>query len=129
VLIDDNQKEIKDKIQYTDTMIFSQLTKGNSFGGRVLVPFDVYQSEKTLYFGHNALDRYYPIGCDKKKIDEMSDEEYNMRSLLSVVADTAKVEVWILDKDLLSLLEDSDHMKHVYEKIILSKEEDRPFHE
>ena len=59
----------------------------------------------------------------------MSEHDYHMQSLLSVVADTAKVEVWILDRDVISYLDDSGHLKHVYEKIILSREEDRPFHE
>ena len=51
-----------------------------------------------------------------------------MKSLLSVIADTAKVEVWILDNSVMGQLPDKI-LKQVYEKIILSKEEDRPYHE
>jgi|APSaa5957512535_1039671.scaffolds.fasta_scaffold665062_1 hypothetical protein len=51
-----------------------------------------------------------------------------MKSFLSVVATSAKVEVWIIDKTDTGFLPDKV-MKHIIEKIILSKEEDRPFPE
>jgi len=46
----------------------------------------------------NAMDRYYPIGCNKEEIDNESEEFYHMKSLLSIVADSAKVDVWIIEK-------------------------------
>lgn len=49
-----------------------------------------------------------------------------MKSLLSVVADSAKVVVWIIDKTDMGYFPDRV-LKHVYERIILDKEEDRMF--
>lgn len=40
VLIDENNQEIKDRIQYVDLMTFSQLTRGDTFGSRVLIPYE-----------------------------------------------------------------------------------------
>jgi len=94
-----------------------------------LVPFDHYSAHKRIYFGPNALDKYYPLGCNRQKIRDEPESDYHMKSLLSVIADTAKVEIWILDKENMNYLDDSEHLKQVYEKIILSKEEDRPYHE
>jgi len=42
VLINEQNQEIKDKIQYVDIMTFSQLTRGNVFGARVLIPYEHY---------------------------------------------------------------------------------------
>ena len=106
VLIDPNGQEIKDKLEYTDFMVFNQLTRGNFFGGRALIPYDHYANLKRLWFGESSLERYYPIGCSRKQIDKESDESYNFKSLLSVVADSAKCEVWIIDKQDMGYLPD-----------------------
>ena len=129
VLIDENNREIKDKIEYTDYMTFSQLTKGNSFGGRVLVPFENYSNQRRLHFGNDVMDKYFPIGCNRQAIEDEPEYDYHMKSLLSVVADTAKVEVWIIDRADMTYLDEKGISKLVYEKIITSKEEDRPYHQ
>lgn len=128
MLIDPYGQEIKDKIEYRDVMTFNQLTRGNYFGGRVLIPYEHYANLRRLWFGNASLERYYPLGCNKKAIDKESDEDYHYKSLLSVIADSAKCEVWIIDKNDMGYLPDQIN-KEVFEKIILSKEEDRPFHE
>jgi hypothetical protein len=51
-----------------------------------------------------------------------------MKSLLSVVANSANVKVWIIDKVDMNYLPEKV-LKQVFEKVIFSKEEDRPFHE
>ena len=49
-----------------------------------------------------------------------------MKSHLSVVADSAKVEVWLIDKRLISILNEKSQ-KDLYEKICLQTDVDRPF--
>jgi hypothetical protein len=60
VLVDEEGQEIKDRLEYDNFMVFNHLMRGNHFGGRVLVPFEHYQSRKRLYFGESSLDRYLP---------------------------------------------------------------------
>jgi len=48
-------------------------------------------------YGAHYLEKFYPIGGDAKQIEEEKDEDYHMKSLLSIVADSASVDVWILD--------------------------------
>jgi hypothetical protein len=67
VLIGDTDKDgfgtqIKDRMEYIDYMVFNQMTKGNSLGSRVLVPFDLYLKRKRLLYGDKILDRFYPPG-------------------------------------------------------------------
>ena len=47
-------------MEYVDYMVFNQLTKGNSWGSRVLVPTESYLKRK--YIGAGNLDRFYPPG-------------------------------------------------------------------
>lgn len=102
-MIGDTDKEgygsqIKEKIEYIDYMVFNQLTKGNSLGSRVLVPFDLYLKRKRLLYGDRILDRYYPPGVTQEFKNKEKDENYHLKSHLSVVADSAKVHVWIIKK-------------------------------
>ena len=68
------------------------------------------------------------LGGIAKVYDEEKDEEYHMKSLLSIVADSAQVEVWTLDTSDIGYLSQKD-CKHVYESIIKTKDPDRPMHE
>ena len=54
------------------------------------------------------MDRYYPLGCDRNLIDEEKDEDYHMKSLLSIVADSAQVEAWVLDTTDIGYLSQKD---------------------
>ena len=87
----DNGQEIKKKIQYQDQMVFSELTRGEYFGARCIVPFDYYSKMKIHSFGHRAMDRYYPTGCNRETIDQEDEETYHLKSLLSIVADSYQV--------------------------------------
>ena len=78
-------------------MTFSKLTRGNTFGSRVLIPFEHYAKLLVNHFGHKVMERFYPLGCDRELIDDEKEEDYHTKSLLSIIADSAKVEVWILD--------------------------------
>ena len=51
-----------------------------------------------------------------------------MKSLLSVVADSSIVEVWIIDKKMMQYLKEKD-LKTIYEKIVQDNDADRPYHE
>ena len=56
------------KSQDKRELAFSQLTRGDHFGARVLIPFEHYQSMKLLSDGKDAFNRYYPYGItDKEK--------------------------------------------------------------
>ena len=46
----------------------------------------------------NAMDKYYPIGCNRENIDKENEEFNNMQSLLCIVADSAKVDFWIIER-------------------------------
>jgi len=112
-------------------MVFSTLTRGNFFGARVLVPFDHYQSMRLLFFGKDALQRFYPAGAteeERAKVDAEPSEHYWMKSLLSVQADSATVVVWILDRGHMSYLPDKV-LKDAFEEVMKEREADRPLQE
>jgi len=64
----------------------------------------------------------------RPKIDAKEVETYHMKSLLSVIADSSIVEVWIIDKKMMEYLKEKD-LKIIYEKIVIDSEADRPYHE
>ena len=49
-----------------------------------------------------------------------------MKSLLSVIADSGQVEVYVLDRNDMSFIPDFI-LRRVYEKIAMIREPDRPF--
>lgn len=51
-----------------------------------------------------------------------------MKSLLSVIADSATVEAWVIDNSDMSYLSQKDS-KNVFNSIMRTKEADRPMHE
>jgi hypothetical protein len=50
-----------------------------------------------------------------------------MKSLLSVIADSSTVEVWIIDKKVMGYLSENE-LKRIYERIVLDNDADRPYH-
>lgn len=73
-------------------MIFSQMTRGDSFGGRTLIPYEIYSQMKLRYMGPTALDKYYPLGCSSEEMEQIKREPaevYQKKSLLSIMADSA----------------------------------------
>lgn len=87
----ENNTEIRKKLKYVDQMVFSELTKGEFFGARTIVPFDYYSKMKIHSFGPRIMDRYYPAGCNRDYIDREDEESYHTKSLLSIVADSHEV--------------------------------------
>ena len=109
-------------------VVFSQLTRGDSFGARVLVPFEHYQSMQQLFSGGQERERFVPGGCSQAQRDAImseTNEHYKMKSLLSVQADSAKVDVWVIDKNDMGYIDDKS-LKQGFEAVIKQKEIDRP---
>jgi hypothetical protein len=61
-------------------------------------------------------------------VNKEIEEQYFSKSLLSVVANSAKVKVWIINKVDMNYIPDKV-LKQVYERIVYEREEDRPFPE
>ena len=115
-------------MEFNEIMVFNTLMPGNFFGGRMLMPFEHYSNMKRLYFGNNIMDRFYPAGANQDLIDKEPEEKYHTKSLLGVMASSAKVTCWIIDKVDMNYLPESA-CKHIFEQVVFSKEEDRPFPE
>lgn len=70
IYVDENGEQIRDKIVYQDIVIyphlpfikltFSQLMPRNYFGGRTLLPFEMYVNLRRIYFGEASMKRDYP---------------------------------------------------------------------
>lgn len=124
----ENNREIKKSIQYLDQMTFSQLTRGESFGARTVVPFEYYTKMKVLFFGQRCLERHYPVGCNRDAINAEDFETYHTKSLLSIVADSHQVQVWVLDNADMNYLTALDQ-ERVFDRIAALREPDRPLHQ
>lgn len=107
-------------------MVFNQLMPKNFFGGRVLLPFEMLMNSKRIHFGNEELERYYPKNTPTQ-ITQETYEQYHLKSLLSIIADSGQVEVYLLDKNDMSFIPDFI-LKKVYEKIAVMREPDRPHH-
>ena len=119
----ENNKQIRDKIMYHDFVQFSQLFPKKQFGGRCLLPIELYLQLKRIYFGPESLKK--PDNAPPSK-DMKEEEEYQMKSFLDIVADSACVEAYLITKQGIQYLSDK-YLKNVYEMIVQEKEPDRPF--
>ena len=97
----------------------------NYFGGRVLLPFEMLINLRRIFFGEAEMRRHYPRSVPLEVQERESDERYHLKSLLSVIADSGSVEVFVLDKQDMGYLPDFV-LKRVYEQIAQEKEADRP---
>ena len=109
-------------------MVFSELTRGEFFGARTIVPFDYYSKMKIHSFGARAMDRYYPAGCDRAVVNEDDEETYHLKSLLSIIADSHYVQVFLLENSDMHHLTAIDQ-ERVFDKIAALREPDRPHHQ
>jgi hypothetical protein len=125
VRVNENHQEIKDKIEFVDLMKFKDLMPGNFFGARMLMPFEHYSSMKRLFYGDTFMQKYIPKGANADAIKKEPDEFYHTKSLLSVVANSAKVTVWLIDNIDMNYLPEKT-LKSVFEQIVFQTEEDRP---
>ena len=84
----------------------------------------MYLQLKRIYFGAEALlkPENEPIG------DMKSEQKYQMKSFLDVVADSAIVDCYMLTKQAIHYLSDQ-YLKSVFEDIVQETEPDRPFNE
>lgn len=86
----------------------------NYFGGRTLLPFDILMNLRKVFLGEESLKRQYPSHVSKAFQESESEEKYQLKSFLSVIADSGVVEVYILDKQDMSYLPDII-LKRVFE--------------
>ena len=117
----ENNQQIRDKILYHDFVQFSKLFPNKQFGGRRLLPFELYMQLKRIYFGAESLKKpdNEPSG------DIRVEEKYQMKSFLDIVADSACVEAYLITKQGIQYLSEK-YLTSVYESIVQEKEPDRP---
>lgn len=48
----------------------------NFFGGRTLLPFEMYMNLRKIYFGIDSLSRHYPKGVSPSVIESEPEEKY-----------------------------------------------------
>lgn len=75
------------------------------------MPFEMYMSTRRLYFGATYMNR--PRSSLEQK---ESDENYQLKSFLNVIADSGIVEAYLLTKLEMQYLPD-DELKVVYDQI------------
>jgi CRP-like cAMP-binding protein len=51
IYVNEDGEQVKGVIQYENLITYSKLAPRNWFGGRVLMPFELYQSLRRVYFG------------------------------------------------------------------------------
>lgn len=88
----------------------------NHFGGRTLLPFEMYMNLRKIFFGEDAIKRVYPKNFSSESAETETEEEYQLKSLLSVIADSSTVELYILDKQDMSYIPDYI-LKKIFENI------------
>ena len=105
-------------------MIFSKLAPKNWFGGRVLMPFELYMNTRKSYFGQLYMNRPKESSIGDESNYE-TDEKYQLKSLLDVIADSGVVETYLITKMEMQYLPHSE-LKIIYDAIVQVKEPDRP---
>jgi hypothetical protein len=58
------------------------------FGGRVLLPFDMYTNLRRIFCGEESLKRIYPKHIPQAVQEAETEEEYQLKSFLSIIADS-----------------------------------------
>ena len=82
------------------------------------MPLDIYKNLRKIFYGEEALEMIHA------KSNE-TDYNYQMKSFLSVIADSGIVEAYILDRHHMSYLDDF-YLRKVFEKIAMRNDCDRP---
>jgi hypothetical protein len=97
------------------------LAPKNWFGGRVLVPFELYMSLRRVYFGHDYLNRPMKMKeahhSGRSAEQEETEDHYQLKSLLNIVADSGVVETYLITRAEMSYLPDSD-LKIIFDWIV-----------
>ena len=102
-------------------MEFDQIMPGSFFGGRTLPPFEIYMNLRKIYFGEAYLQRPEVA----PSFEEESEEKYQLKSFLNVIADSGVVEVYKITKNELGYLNEKQQSR-IFDVILQVKEPDRP---
>jgi hypothetical protein len=74
----------------------------------------MYINLRRIYCGEESIKRVYPKHVPQIIQENEPEEEYQLKSLLSIIADSGVVEIYILDKNDMSYI--PDHiLKHIFE--------------
>ena len=98
--MDEDGKQIGNEIIYNDILTFSKLIPNHQFGGRTLLPFDLYMQLKRIYFGDKFERKpQRPEGqpFSPSEVDE-TEEQWQLKSHLDVIADSGTVECFLITK-------------------------------
>ena len=129
ILIDENGQENKYKIKFENQMHFRKINQGGTFGGRCLLSYQIHQIGRAL-----AADGDYFDKISEQLVAKSTQEEIHeaMKSFLTVVADSARVEIWTLDRAALqhAILENAHSMGEaeihgLYRRIMTCRDCDR----
>ena len=89
------------------------------FGGRTLLPFELYLQLRRIYFGQSSIERTEDDGVIEQK------DQFYLKSYLDVIADSGTVEAYVITKQEMQYLSDA-FLESVYDSIVQVKEPDRP---
>ena len=90
------------------------------FGGRVLLPYELYLQRRRIYFGQESVGR-----PEEGEDSNETKEHYHMKSFLDVIADSGTVEAYLITRQEMQYL--SEHfLTQIYDSIVQIKEPDRP---
>ena len=71
---------------------YSKMMPKSMFGGRTLLPFELYLQLRRIYFGQSTIERN-----EEETMVEPKDQFY-LKSYLDVIADSGTVEVYLITK-------------------------------
>ena len=135
IVIDDQGNRIPDnRLVHEHKIEFGQLRSGSTFGGRMLVPFKFFYARMQNFFGDWAVERKFSRLANSEEIESIKDSEtlqhHLQKSFFTIVADSANVEIWTLDRHcLVQVMEDSlfsdETQKAIYEEILDHTDADR----
>ena len=118
--------------------MFQQIKPGNTFGGRILVPYKFYPIILDRHFGSWSVKKKYSRDTT---VEDIQNNEINhdqdlkferQKSHFTIIADSANVEIWTLDRNSLveSMIDskiNEDVQKLLYSDILTCKDEDRGY--
>ena len=85
------------------------------FGGRVLLPYELYLQLRRIYFGQESVER-----PDDRVDPNETKEHFLMKSFLDVIADSGEVEAYLITKEDMHYLSgvDGDPLETIYDSIV-----------
>ena len=89
------------------------------FGGRTLLPFELYLQLRRIYFGQSTIER------NEDEVMVEPKDQFYLKSYLDVIADSGTVEAYLITKQEMQYLSDQ-FLETIYDSIVQVKEPDRP---